>query len=802
MYDVLIWAVVASFVLLGVAVYLTSSRPNKLLLGAETMAAGVVVVGGLVRPGRKRSIALLVLICGVALTQATTTDGAAQSVALPVLAALVLVGTSRGKRLAVGLFGAWLVGVVGLSLAYFTGEMSQLMRVNVAWTSVWYVANLLTLVLLTLWWASDKWSGAIEEARAAGATIEREEARYRSLFEQSPDGILVSDEKMGLLDANPAFCEMLGYDLAELRAMPYEALLDPDELPGFLAAKDGILANGDTWTAERRMRAKDGSLRVVELSARPQPNGTRQLTFRDVTARVVAEAEVRRMAAAIEAADDLVRIDDAAGVIQYVNPGFERATGYTADEAIGKTGASLLRSGLQPPAIYAELDAALAEGRPWQGRVDSRRKDGTTFKQDLRISPLRDPQGRTIGLVEVGRDVDHEVKLEEQLRQAAKMEAIGHLAGGVAHDFNNILTAIRGYAELVRRGLPESMERDRADLDEIIHNADRASRLTNQLLTFARRTVLEPRVLDPVDVIREMAPMLHRLLGEHIELDDAGVARHASRIKADPAQLEQVVLNLAVNARDAMPEGGRLTISTSEALIGDDEAAVHPDRRPGQFVVLTIADTGQGIPADQQRRIFEPFFTTKEPGKGTGMGLATVEGIVKMSDGWIEVASTEGNGTTFRLYFPAIAAEAAPDHRPDKPPETPRGHETVLLVEDASSVRAFGRRCLLDLGYQVLEAPGPAEARAIAGSYPASIDLLLTDVVMPGTQGPELAAQIRELRPSIRILYTSGFTQDARITQDDVTGYLPKPYSRDDLAVAIRQLLDMVPVAAPQPAEG
>ena len=789
-YDLLTWALVASFVLLGVTVVLTSPQPDRLPTSLEIAAASILIAGGLFRPGRRRAVAILALVGVVTLDQAFGVDGAAQSMALPVMAALVIMTSFRGRQLTAGLMAAWLLGIVAVTIAYFDGEISSLRSPDSSATSVWYLINLLSLTLLTLWWAAKRWGGAIEEATEARTRAELEEQRYRRLFEQSPDGILVSDDKMNMLDANPAFCELLGYSVEELRAMPYEALLDPEDAAGFRAMKDVILVQAaDVWTSDRRMRTKDGALRVVELCARPQPDGTGQITVRDVTARKAAESELRRMAAALEQADDLVRISDAAGMIQYVNPGFERITGYTSEESVGRTGASLLRSGVQSAAFYEDLDAAIAEGRPWTGRLVSRRKDGSHFNQDLRLSPLRDERGRRIGLVEVGRDVTHEVVLEGQLRQAAKMEAIGHLAGGVAHDFNNILTAIRGYAELVRRGLPETMERDRDDLDEIIHAADRASRLTNQLLTFARRTVLEPRVLDPAEVVHEMAPMLRRLLGEHIRLDNSGSVRGLAHIKADPAQLEQVLLNLAVNARDAMVGGGRLVMSTAEVSLVETDLRRHPEGRPGHFVMLAISDTGEGISGDVEHHIFEPFFTTKEPDKGTGMGLATVLGIVKMSDGWIEVDSKVGEGTTFKLYFPALPFVAGPD-RAAEPADTPRGSETVLLVEDADQVRAFGRRCLMHLGYQVLEAPGPGEARSLAGSYPGQIDLLLSDVVMPGMQGPELASQILEIRPEIKILYSSGFTQDAKITQSEGVGYLPKPYTLDALARAVRSVLD------------
>ncbi|MGD0019582.1 MAG: ATP-binding protein [Candidatus Limnocylindrales bacterium] len=327
-------------------------------------------------------------------------------------------------------------------------------------------------------------------------------------------------------------------------------------------------------------------------------------------------------------------------------------------------------------------------------------------------------------------DITERRALQEQLRQAQKMEAVGRLAGGVAHDFNNLLTAVRGYAELARAAL-RADDPARADIEEVIVAADRASELTSQLLAFSRRQVLQPQVLDAAAATVRLAPMLRRLLGEHIELNTGATCSHG-RVKVDPGQLEQVVVNLAVNARDAMGGGGRLTIETADVELDTTYASTHPGVPPGPYVMLTVSDTGSGMDADTRARAFEPFFTTKEPGKGTGMGLATVCGIVKQSGGSISLCSEPGKGTTFRLYFPRVDEPASRNAGSDPPSPSPSGSETVLLVEDDPGVRGFARRTMTAQGYVVLEASSGADALALADGHADEVDLLVTDLVMPG----------------------------------------------------------------------
>jgi two-component system cell cycle sensor histidine kinase/response regulator CckA len=380
--------------------------------------------------------------------------------------------------------------------------------------------------------------------------------------------------------------------------------------------------------------------------------------------------------------------------------------------------------------------------------------------------------------------------LEAQLRQAQRLEAVGELAGGIAHDFNNLLTAIRGYADLVRSNLGAD-DPNRADLDQVVLAADRAAELTRQLLAFSRRQLLEPRVLDPAEVVAGIAPLLKKLLGEHIEL-----TTHASgpgRVKIDSSQFEQVIVNLAVNARDAMPEGGKLTIETANVELDAAYAATHAGATPGPQVALSVSDTGTGMDAATQAHIFEPFFTTKEQGMGTGMGLATVYGIVKQSGGSIYVYSEPGHGSSFRIYLPRVADEATLVPVPLSGAESPRGSETVLLVEDEPAVRAYAVRILSEQGYTVLEAPSGTDAIALAAAHPEEIDLLVTDVVMPGLQGNQLATQLGADRPGLRVLYVSGFTENS-VVHHEVVGteiaFLQKPFGAEGLGRAVRGVLD------------
>ena len=496
------------------------------------------------------------------------------------------------------------------------------------------------------------------------------------------------------------------------------------------------------------------------------------------------------MAAVNQAADDILLIDPA-GVIQYVNPAFERSTGYSSSELIGKAVGSLLGAEQDPPEFVAGMSAAFARGDLWEGNIANRRRDGSLFEHHVMISPIRGADGTLMGSVHVGRDLTREHELEAQLRQAAKMEAVGQLAGGVAHDFNNMLTAIRGYAELGSRRIAHQDRGGRGPRPD--HPGRQSSRRARQeLLAFGRKTVLAPQVIDPTAIVEEIAPMLRRLLGEHIELGISAAAG-VGNIQADPAQFEQVILNLAVNASDAMPDGGHLQIETANVDLDATFRRRHPGSGSGPHVVLYVSDTGIGMDRATKAHIFEPFFTTKPVGHGTGMGLATVFGIIKMSGGYIDVETSPNRGTRFGLYFPRVPAAASAVEEEAPQDTAPTGDETILLVEDDAAVRLFARRSLASLGYTVLEASGGDEALAFAIG-PSRIDLLVSDVVMPGIQGPELRLRLRDIRANLPTLLVSGYPQRTaflELNQGEGLGYLAKPFSRDSLARAVREMLDV-----------
>lgn len=408
-----------------------------------------------------------------------------------------------------------------------------------------------------------------------------------------------------------------------------------------------------------------------------------------------------------------------------------------------------------------------------------------------RLVPVK-ADGRTVtAVLGLSRDISERRQLEEQLRESQKMEAIGRLAGGVAHDFNNLLTAILGYVELVRRKLPDDAELVE-DIEEITTAAQRAAELTRQLLAFGRRQSMRPETLDLNLRIRSLEKMLRRLIGEDVEI----VLRLADELwltRADAGQIDQVVLNLAVNARDAMPDGGRLTIATANVGGPGGETTADPRVGPGRFVELAITDTGAGMDAATRDRLFEPFFTTKEQGRGTGLGLATVYGIIKQSGGHIRVNSRLGAGSTFLIWLPKVDAPSASAGLAAEPEVVAGRGETILLVEDEPSVRSLVRKTLDRLGYRVLEARNGDVAIGIAAAHEGAIAALLTDVVMPGLSGPELAAHLADARPEIRVVYMSGYTDKVGTTPN--LGHanvelLTKPFSTHELASAVRRAID------------
>ena len=526
---------------------------------------------------------------------------------------------------------------------------------------------------------------------------------------------------------------------------------------------------------------------------------------RERAARALSDSEhAYRLLA--ENVTDVIFVYDMQFRPTYISPSAERMRGYTVAEMMTQTLADRLTPESLTTAmkLYADIMAnpATASAPAWESRtveLEVKCKDGSTKWTETQMSFIRDATGTPVGILGIARDVTERraaqqvhAHLEEQLRQSQKMEAIGRLAGGVAHDFNNLLTIITGRISMLLE--QAASDRDRRDLEIVFEAGQRAAALTRQLLAFSRKQVLQPRALDLNGVVAGLEPMLRRVIGEHLELAISAGAPECG-VVADAGQLEQVVMNLIVNARDAMPRGGRITIETTLVDLDADFAREHVGTQPGPHVLLAVTDTGVGMDAATRERIFEPFFTTKPEGQGTGLGLATVFGIVAQSGGTIWVYSEVGKGTTFKVYLPRVDLGGAVLAPPPPSSARPRGTETVLLVEDDDGVRFVGEDVLTRLGYTVLSARNGDEALRISAGHDGPIAILVSDIVMPGMTGPELRAQLAPRRPDMKVLFLSGYAAGTAVQHGVVEGdaaFLEKPFGPEALARKIRAVLDGV----------
>jgi PAS domain S-box-containing protein len=576
--------------------------------------------------------------------------------------------------------------------------------------------------------------------------------------------------------------------------------IHPDErehvLAGYMAT---VHSAHDTWQDEYRMVRADGAVRTVVDHGRVDRDGDgRAIRLVGVMSDVTDEREAQAARAQLDqqfkqlaetVADVTWMIDAATREVLYVSPAHERIFG-PEGRAVFDSAESFLAA-IHPedrPRVMSRL-AAQATGE-YDETYRIVRSDGTQRWVHSRAAPIRDGRGNVVRIAGLLSDITAQRQLEEQLLQSRKMESVGRLAGGVAHDFNNLLTVILSASEFALRHLPAD-HKVRIDLEQVKEAADRAAKLTAQLLAFARRQVIAPVRLDLNDLTRQMDKLLQRVIGEHIELITR-LSPGLHPVLADRGQLEQVLVNLAVNARDAMPDGGRLTIETGNLRIDDAYADAHANVEVGDYVMIAVSDTGIGISRDVLEHMFEPFFTTKAAGSGTGLGLATCYGIIRQAGGQILVYSEQGRGTTFKILLPRTsAAETVVPRGPDSAP--PGGHETVLFVEDDAPVRAVGVRILAEQGYRVLEAWGGWEALRLAAEHPGPIHILVTDVVMPHMSGTELARRLRERRPETRVLYTSGYTENAIVHHgvlDPNLAFLQKPYITETLLSKVRAVLD------------
>jgi PAS domain S-box-containing protein len=627
----------------------------------------------------------------------------------------------------------------------------------------------------------------ITERKRAEDVIRESELRLRTVVQNAPaiifivdlDGVFRLSEGQALGKLGLAPGEAVGKSALEMyKDMP--SVLDSlrKALSGEPARAINILPGVVFDTVYSPIFDRDG-----------KPAGLIGIAI-DITDRKRAEEAQTLLATAVEQAAEAIVITDASGIISYVNPVFEKITGFTREEVIGRN-PRMLRSGKHDAAFYRQMWETISRGQVWTSRIINKKKSGSLYEEEIVISPVLDSAGKIANYVAVKRDVTQEVALETQLRQAQKMEAIGQLAGGVAHDFNNILTVIQGSASLLLN--PQLKPAERSDCShQIFRAAERAAGLIRQLLLFSRKQVMQPANVDLNEVVGGMAKMLKRILGEDIALQ-THYAPKLALIHADSGMIEQVLLNLVVNSRDAMPAGGGLTIATGTETLNEIQAQQNPDAFPGTHVWLTITDTGSGIAPEHLPHIFEPFFTTKEVGKGTGLGLATVYGIVKQHRGWINVTSEIGKGTTFRINFRALDEARAKEQPTPLRLQLPRGSETLLVVEDDVPVRLLVCNLLQRCGYTVLQAGSGKDALSTWKEHCDQIHLVFTDLVMPdGMTGRQLAEQLQSEKPGLKIIYTSGYSTEVGKGLPLIEGvnFLQKPYPSGKLAQTVRNCLN------------
>ena len=625
------------------------------------------------------------------------------------------------------------------------------------------------------------------------------EELFRLITENAADMIAVVDMEGKRIFNSLSYEKVLGYSVEELKNSSAFEQIHPDDRESVRLAAEEARRTGVGQPLEYRVRHKDGSWRVLESTASVIRNAKGEpqhlvIVNRDVTERKRAAEALRRSEASfrsvVEDAPYGIYRAGLSGELVLVNPALQKILGYTSQTELLQVNlaAQIFRNPLDHQRIN---DLLLRQGNFNDVEVEWKRKDGAPITVRCSGWPIRDESGQLAFLELFAEDVTERRALERQLRMAQKMEAVGRLSGGIAHDFNNLLGVIIGYSQVMKRSLkPDHPLYEHAE--EIEKAGQRAVSLTRQLLAFSRQQVLEPVILNLNVLVSDMEKMLPRLIGEDIALTLA-LEPTLAQVKADPGQIEQVLMNLAVNARDAMPDGGKLTIQTANVELDSAYTHRHPGSRVGSYVMLRVTDTGTGIDPEIQSQIFEPFFTTKERDKGTGLGLATVYGVVKQSGGYIAVDSEKGKGASFSVYLPRVEQAVAAPSITNAAPVNVRGSETILLVEDAEPLRKLADMFLRNSGYHVLTAGDGAQALQVAGQHAGAIHLLLTDVVMPGINGRVLAERLAPSQKGMRVLYMSGYT-DSFIAGHGVleagTHLLHKPFTEEALTRKVRELLD------------
>lgn len=639
----------------------------------------------------------------------------------------------------------------------------------------------------------------VTEQRTAERAVRATDERFRFVAKATNDVIWDWDIRTNALVWNDSVEKVFGHRQNKIypEIQWWREHIHPEDRDRVIAGLQAVIDNGGTsWTDQYRYRRADGNYaNVLDRGSIARDNTGAAIrviaAMTDVTERSRSEAAIRFQAQLLNAVQQAVVATDPEGIVIFWNDFAKKLYGWTPEEAVGK-----MIQELTPSPFLREHGGEIgqrgATGESWTGEFLMQGKSGKPFPALITTSPVLDQRGTILGYVRVSIDLSERRALEEQFRQSQKMDAVGRLAGGIAHDFNNLLTVIRLNTEILLDGFQPGDPRSE-DVNQIRSAAERASSLTQQLLAFSRKQILQPRVLDMNSVVATVEPMLRRLIGEDISIASSCGAR--GYVVADPGQLEQILVNLVVNARDAMPQGGTINIETDNVELDENYTSEHAPVIPGRYIMLAVGDNGVGMSKDTKEHAFDPFFTTKEAGKGTGLGLATVYGIVKQSGGYVWIYSEPGLGTTLKLYFPEVSSATAFDTGEYKSAarETARGSETILLVEDEEAVRGLTSRILEKQGYRVIAAQHGREAMEIATKEEGRIDLVLTDIVMPGMNGRGLVERLAGIRPRIKSLYMSGYTDDDIIRRGFIEpsrSFLQKPFTSDALLQTVRKVLD------------
>ena len=633
--------------------------------------------------------------------------------------------------------------------------------------------------------------GAIDKLRAE-KELRKSEEKYRSILETTSEGYWLLNFENRIMEVNKAFCNILGYTLDELLGKTPADLADHENQKIFMeqASKKSTTTHQGYEITLKKKNGQEVHTYFNSTTLRDK-SGKVQGSFAfitDITEFKATQEERNRLAIAIEQAAESVFITDEHGRIQYVNPAFERLSGYSRKDVIGQN-PGFLKSGKHDDLFYKQMWDTITRGDAWHERIINRKKDGSFYEVDATISPVSDTSGKITNFVSIDRDRTHEIELEKQLIQAQKMETIGTLAGGIAHDFNNILTSVIGFSELALTDAKKGSQQHE-NLQEVLTAGNRAIDLVKQILTFSRQTDQKKKPVQVKHILKEALKLIRSSIPTTIEIKQN--IQSDALVMCDPTHVHQVVMNLCSNAAHAMRDrGGTLTVELSDMEFKSEPVSNLPDLTPGIYITLTVTDTGHGMTPDVLNKIFDPFFTTKQKGEGTGMGLSVVHGIVRSHGGDIYTHSERGQGSTFKIFLPAIQKHLKPEDRVDKP--VLMGTERILWVDDEPAIVNMSKQTLESLGYDVVTRTSSIEALEFFRRQPESVDLVITDMTMPNMTGEALAGELMKIRPDIPVILCTGFS--ARINEQKakakgIRAFVLKPIIKQKLSETIRKVLE------------